>query len=988
MTVDYEIYKEGGILNERYQKIEDISEGSYGYVSLAKDIKEKRLVAVKYIFKLENEESDDEEENNDRASKLNLEQDKKSLISADVKSKLTDDICMEAMYEVDIQTKIGEHRNIVQLLDFFDSYIIMEYCSGGDLYEAIKDDIVPKSTKSITKILNQIMDAVEFVHNKHIYHRDIKPENILINGIDWNIKLTDWGLATTNEFSMDRSVGSERYMSPELFESNLDIQERKDPYECAKVDLWAVGIVFLNIVFHKNPFSVANQTDKSFCYFAANREALFDVFSTMAYDFFQVLRYSLTIDPKNRDLQKMRYELNNLSEYTLDDDYYNNLEEGYETEGSEITRFTPPDIIPPSSAPVSYPTPISSPKQLPKIETAETSLASETLNKDKKPLQIPQFNVIQDKLYNHYKSPNQNSSYQTNKQKAYLAHSSNIKTAGDSNGHYADNFGKERARSAPKFKFNNRRYRTKNNNNNSTAYGAHYGYNHNYGGTQNKSGGRRRNQNRYYSKGIDINNRNKSKILKDSRKPLGIPTPNTHINNFFHDYKNENAHGEHNFNTRDFFTPPSVQNKYLEGIFDSRFHKQHQHRKNNFPGNNFRNWNNGSNNSSSKSYKQNTSNNNNFNFSKYRRPSTTGNSGYNMNNKGYAGQRHSFTNGTVTSGFLKPEYVSKHSPGAYIPPFARGNHNHHSTGTPVQNYNIPNISSVLDNSPKNANTHSDILNHAQQLSDDGHDSDDILFTLEENDNSFVKNFHGLSVDDDKQNYMTPPIVAPSSAGAESYLQTHGNAIKSNTGIGHSSTIEPLNINPVHAQHSDLPDLLKSPVTSTISLHHSLHQDKSPPHPNVREHVIEIPMKSPKSGVYVPPHHRRASMNTTTNEAVLSVTHNSLNYLDGKQAGPSSPFRKPVLPVNHSSTTISLQNEDVFAGPNSDALIFEDDEDDYDDNDDDRAMFGPYQIYDNASDHTRINKFREGRKSSTLQDEIVGSLEQYKNNWLMLQQQQE
>lgn len=55
MTLDYEIYKEGGILNNRYQKIEDISEGSYGYVSLAKDVREKRLVAVKYIFKLEDD---------------------------------------------------------------------------------------------------------------------------------------------------------------------------------------------------------------------------------------------------------------------------------------------------------------------------------------------------------------------------------------------------------------------------------------------------------------------------------------------------------------------------------------------------------------------------------------------------------------------------------------------------------------------------------------------------------------------------------------------------------------------------------------------------------------------------------------------------------------------------------------------------------------------------------------------------------------------
>ena len=90
--------------------------------------------------------------------------------------------------------------------------------SGGDLYEAIKADSIPRKTRDTTHIIAQIMDAVQFVHDKGIYHRDIKPENILIAGSDWTIKLTDWGLATTEQKSLERNVGSERYMAPELFE--------------------------------------------------------------------------------------------------------------------------------------------------------------------------------------------------------------------------------------------------------------------------------------------------------------------------------------------------------------------------------------------------------------------------------------------------------------------------------------------------------------------------------------------------------------------------------------------------------------------------------------------------------------------------------------------------------------------------------------------------------------------------------------------------
>ena len=145
MSLDYELYKEGGILNDRYQKIEDISEGSYGYVSLAKDIQKKKLVAVKYIYKLEKEETEDgvqQDEQDEEASGVSsstsscekrnkMAKHRKLAISSEVKSRLSENICYESAYEIEIQTKIGnDHKNIVKLLDFFDSYIILEYCSG------------------------------------------------------------------------------------------------------------------------------------------------------------------------------------------------------------------------------------------------------------------------------------------------------------------------------------------------------------------------------------------------------------------------------------------------------------------------------------------------------------------------------------------------------------------------------------------------------------------------------------------------------------------------------------------------------------------------------------------------------------------------------------------------------------------------------------------------------------------------------------------
>lgn len=309
MSNSYEVYKEGGLLRGRYQKLEDISEGAFGLVSLAKDIKKAKLVAVKYIFK--------EEDIDPKKSRAPSKARSRGNAEFNISKRLTEGVCEEAIYEINIQEKIGHHPNIISLLDYFDSFIILEYCSRGDLYEAIKADAGPSSTRDIVNVVLQLVDAVEFVHNKSIYHRDIKPENILIAD-DWTIRLTDWGLASTKRFCNDFGVGSERYMAPELFdEKNIDV------YDASKCDIWSIGICFLNIVFHKNPFGSATHDDKSFSYFARNREALFDIFSTMSNDFFTALRYSLTLDPENRDLIQLKNEIKKIQSLTIDDDLAN-----------------------------------------------------------------------------------------------------------------------------------------------------------------------------------------------------------------------------------------------------------------------------------------------------------------------------------------------------------------------------------------------------------------------------------------------------------------------------------------------------------------------------------------------------------------------------------------------------------------------------------------------------------------------------------------
>lgn len=1031
MSLDYEIYKEGGILNNKYQKIEDISEGSYGYVSLAKDTKNKRLVAVKYIFKLEGEEDDDyddgrfeeidQDEEQDRNSsmekKSNLIKRKKSMISSKIRSRLSNNICLEAMYEVDIQTKIGVHDNIVQLYDYFDSYIIMEYCAGGDLYEAIKDDLVPKKTKEITHILTQILDAIEFVHEKQIFHRDIKPENILISSlIDWKIKLTDWGLATTETKSYDRNVGSERYMPPELFESNLDIDERKEPYDCSKVDLWSIGIVFLNVVFYKNPFRVADQSDKSFCYFAANREALFDVFSTMTYDFFQVLRYSLTIDPANRDIHKIRSELKNLSQYTLDDNYYNNDMDAEEED--EIEDIFDKAQHPPSSAPVSLPTPVSSSKPLPKIQDDFSFI---------QPEEVPPQKTKEEITKNETTMPN-NSYLHPDKY--------TNENGGNHEGNENDEV-RERAKSVPKFRFQKRSKKpAKYNNNNG------YNYHNTPGGTR----------------AIRIENRRKSRIIKHSRKPLGIPTPSTHINNYMSDYENKR---DDFFHTRQYFTPPSVQNRYMEGIFN-KSHGKYQNKPNN------KHWNN-------KYFNHHNGQHQNGKSNSKRRPSSSG-----IN---YGNQKNLFprfihnSNLHYNAGRRHSAHTIQHSPGAYVPPNARHNESRHSMSSnqrfnpthmlPINSHSneVPNISTVLDSN--GAHGKDEMGNMAAQAyrqhiykesdrfpsnehnydTDHGQDSDDILFSLDEteHENSFVHDMEGLSLHDN------PPPTAHELSAADGFFRTEITpSLATHSAMANGNSTRTSTPSSTHSRNSngasELPDLLKSPVLSQTPVNSGalggnkpsinvngnplLEPTKHLQNGNSNTGPFKVPtLETPsqqaqerqqfKSGVYVPPHQRRSfnlgagtgfHHRPNANEATLSVSHNTIqyggSYKNRRGSMPASAFgnnNRRFTAGNPAQRPVVLQH-DIYDNMDNDALEFEDDEPVHQQyrnksrnrqgnnhgvtnssTPEEKSMFGPYDIYTKNNNHSKIST---GRKSSVLQEDMVGSLEQYKNYWLMLQQQQD
>jgi serine/threonine protein kinase len=59
-------------------------------------------------------------------------------------------------------------------------FVLMEYCSGGDLTQTINNHLqdkkhIPEDT--VRRYLTQLMSALEYCRKANVLHRDLKPSN-------------------------------------------------------------------------------------------------------------------------------------------------------------------------------------------------------------------------------------------------------------------------------------------------------------------------------------------------------------------------------------------------------------------------------------------------------------------------------------------------------------------------------------------------------------------------------------------------------------------------------------------------------------------------------------------------------------------------------------------------------------------------------------------------------------------------------------------
>ncbi|XP_024235955.1 calcium/calmodulin-dependent protein kinase type 1 isoform X1 [Oncorhynchus tshawytscha] len=203
-------------VKENYDFKEILGTGAFSEVVLAEEKRTQKLVAIKCIPKKALEGKENSIEN-----------------------------------EIAVLHKL-KHANIVSLEDIFESkthlYLIMQLVSGGELF----DRIVEKgfyTEKDASKLIQQILDAVKYLHDMGIVHRDLKPENLLYDSMeeDSKIMISDFGLSKIEGSGsvMSTACGTPGYVAPEVL--------AQKPYSKA-VDCWSIGVIAYILLCGYPPF--------------------------------------------------------------------------------------------------------------------------------------------------------------------------------------------------------------------------------------------------------------------------------------------------------------------------------------------------------------------------------------------------------------------------------------------------------------------------------------------------------------------------------------------------------------------------------------------------------------------------------------------------------------------------------------------------------------------------------------------------------------
>ncbi|XP_022746513.1 serine/threonine-protein kinase SRK2E-like isoform X2 [Durio zibethinus] len=200
--------------SDRYELVRDIGSGNFGVARLMRDKQTNELVAVKYI---------------ERGEKID-----------------------ENVQREIINHRSLRHRNIVRFKEVILTpthlAIVMEYASGGELFERICN--TGRFDEDEARFFfQQLISGVSYCHAMQVCHRDLKLENTLLDGSPApRLKICDFGYSKSSVLhSQPKStVGTPAYIAPEVL--------LKKEYDGKVADVWSCGVTLYVMLVGAYPF--------------------------------------------------------------------------------------------------------------------------------------------------------------------------------------------------------------------------------------------------------------------------------------------------------------------------------------------------------------------------------------------------------------------------------------------------------------------------------------------------------------------------------------------------------------------------------------------------------------------------------------------------------------------------------------------------------------------------------------------------------------
>ncbi|KKY38864.1 putative cyclin-dependent kinase g-1 [Diaporthe ampelina] len=215
---------------EKYDKLNDIEEGAYGWVARAKEIATGEVVALKRL----------KIEPNDRNG-----------------------LPVTGLREIQI-LKDCEHRNIVKLREVVvgedtakieNIFLVLDFLEH-DLKSILEDMPQPFLASEVKTLLLQLAGGVSYLHDHWVLHRDLKTSNLLLNNRG-QLKIADFGMARyvgDPPPKLTQLVVTLWYRAPELLLGAASYGEA--------VDMWSVGCIFGELLTREPLLQGKNEVDE------------------------------------------------------------------------------------------------------------------------------------------------------------------------------------------------------------------------------------------------------------------------------------------------------------------------------------------------------------------------------------------------------------------------------------------------------------------------------------------------------------------------------------------------------------------------------------------------------------------------------------------------------------------------------------------------------------------------------------------------------